>query len=124
MDRFLLSDDQWERIVDLLPKRRGDRDPEKTAKDHRLFVEAVLWIARTGAPWRDLPSSFGHWNNVFKRFSRWVKNGTWERIKQAVIIDPALEALLIDSTIVRAHQHSAGAEKKTVPRLSVCPGAD
>ena len=114
MDRLLLRDDQWERIVDLLPRRRGY--PEKRAADHRLFIEAVLWIARTGAPWRDLPPSYGRWNNVYKRFSRWVKNGTWDRVKQAVSDDPDLEELLIDSTIVRVHQHAAGAQKKMVPK--------
>ena len=113
MDRFLLRDDQWERIVNLLPRRRGY--PKKRAEDHRLFVEAVLWIARTGAPWRDLHPSFGRWSNVYKRFSRWVKNGTWERVRQAVSDDPDLEALLIDRTIVRVHQHAAGAEKKRTP---------
>ena len=114
MSRMLLSDDQWERIADLLPKRQGDQ--KAIAEDHRFFIEAVLWIARTGAPWRDLPSSFGHWNNVYKRFSRWVKNGTWDRIMQATVVDPDLEALLLDSTIVRAHQHAAGAEKKNGPQ--------
>ena len=121
MDRLLLSDAQWERIAGLFPKRRGDQ--KKIAEDHRLFVEAVLWIARTGAPWRDLPPFLGRWSNVYKRFSRWVRNGTWERVKQAVAQDPDLEQLLIDSTIVRAHQHSAGAEKKMVPRPLVGPGA-
>jgi transposase len=121
MDRMLLRDDQWERIVDLLPRRRGH--PEKRAADHRLFIEAVLWIARTGAPWRDLPASYGRWNNVYKRFSRWIKNGTWERVRQAVSDDVDLEALLIDSTIVRVHQHAAGAQKKTDLKLSGVPEA-
>lgn len=121
MDRLLLSDAQWERIANLLPTRRGDQ--EKIDKENRIFVEAVLWIARAGAPWRDLPPSFGRWSNVYKRFSRWVRNGRWERIKQAVTQDPDLEQLLIDSTIIRAHQHSAGAEKKTVHRPLVGPEA-
>lgn len=110
MDRFLLRDDQWERIKAILPKMRGDK--EKIDKNQRLFIEAILWSARTGAPWRDLPISFGNWNKNYKRFSRWVDNGTWKRIKEAVSDDPDLEALLIDSTIIRAHQHAAGAQKK------------
>lgn len=122
MDRLLLRDDQWQRIAPTLPKKRGD--PEKTAKEHRLFIEAVLWIVRTGAPWRDLPSSFGRWNNVYKRYSRWVKNGTWKRVKQAVINDPDLEALLIDSTIIRVHQHASGALKKTGSKPLADPEAD
>lgn len=112
MCRLILRDDQWERIQPHLPKQRGDT--KKVAEGHRLFIEAVLWIVRTGSPWRDLPKSFGRWNNVYKRFSRWQSNGTWDKILDAVTQDPDLEALLIDSTVVRAHQHFAGALKKTV----------
>ena len=122
MDRLLLRDDQWDRVSELLPRRLCD--PKKRAEDHRLFLEAVLWIARTGAPWRDLPASFGHWNNVYKRFSRWVKNGTWERVRQALSADPDLEEVLIDSTIVRVHQHGCGAPKKTVHRQLDDPEVD
>jgi transposase len=110
MPRKVLRDDQWQKIADLLPGKASD--PGVTAKDNRLFVEAVLWIARTGAPWRDLPPALGHWHNVFTRYSRWSKNGIWQRLIEAIIDDPDLEALLIDSTIVRAHQHAAGAQKK------------
>jgi len=122
MDRLLLRDDQWQRIVPFLPKRRGD--PEKMEKDQRLFVEAVLWVIRTGTPWRDLSPHFGNWNKVYKRFSRWEEKGIWEQIRQAVINDPDLEALLLDSTIVRAHQHAAGAQKKTVHKPLVSPKVD
>lgn len=114
MNRFVLRDDQFERILPNLPIRRGEQD--KIAEDHRLFIEAVLWIIRTGAPWRDLPAMFGAWTKVYKRFSRWVRNGTWQRIQQAAITDPDLEAVLIDSTIVRAHQHAAGNSKKNGPQ--------
>ena len=110
MPRKMLRDDQWQRIEDLLPGKASD--PGVTAQDNRLFIEAVLWIARTGAPWRDLPPSLGHWHNVFTRYSRWSKNGVWQRLIDAIIDDPDLEALLIDSTVVRAHQHAAGAQKK------------
>ena len=94
----------------MLPGKASD--PGVTAKDNRLFVEAVLWVARTGAPWRDLPPALGSWHNVFTRYSRWSKKGVWQRLIEAIIDDPDLEALLIDSTIVRAHQHAAGAQKK------------
>ena len=108
-DRFVLRDDQWDRIKDLLPGKSGDCGV--TAKDNRLFTEAVLWIGRTGAPWRDLPAKFGPWHNVYVRFARWRDTGVWQRILAAVSRDPDMEELMIDSTIVRAHQHAAGAKK-------------
>lgn len=95
----------------LLPGKGSD--PGATAKDNRLFLEAVLWIARTGAPWRDLPPQLGNWHNTYTRFSRWGKKGVWQRVIRAVSDDPDLEALFIDSSIVRAHQHAAGAQKNT-----------
>ena len=107
--RKLLRNDQWERIERLLPGKATD--PGTTAKDNRLFLEAVLWIARTGAPWRDLPPQLGNWHNTYTRFSRWGKKGVWQRVIKAVSDDPDLEALFIDSSIVRAHQHAAGAQK-------------
>ena len=110
MPRKILRDDQWERIEKLLPGKASD--PGVTAKDNRLFVEAVLWVARTGSPWRDLPPELGDWHNVFTRFSRWGRTGVWQRVIEAVSEDVDLEALLIDSTVVRAHQHAAGAQKK------------
>ena len=109
--RKLLRNDQWERIERLLPGKATD--PGTTAKDNRLFLEAVLWIARTGAPWRDLPPQLGNWHNTYTRFSRWAKSGVWQRVIKAVSDDPDLEALFIDSSIVRAHQHAAGAQKNT-----------
>ena len=107
--RHAIADDNWERIKDLLPGKAGD--PGVTAKDNRLFIDAVLWIAKTGAPWRDLPERFGNWNSVWKRFDRWARKGRWQKIFE-VLQDPDLEWLILDSTIIRAHQHAAGAEKK------------
>ena len=75
---------------------------------NRLFVEAVLWLARTGSPWRDLPELFGNWNSVFVRFSRWSKDGVWDRLFAAMANDPDFEYVMVDSTIVRAHQHAGG----------------
>jgi len=77
-----------------------------------MFVEGVLWIVRTGAPWRDLPEVFGDWNSTFRRFSRWSEKGVWHRIFEAMSDDPDFEYLILDSTIVRAHQHAAGAKKR------------
>jgi transposase len=116
MRRYALRDDQWERIKDLLPGREGYVGAN--AKDNRLFVEAVLWRYRSGAPWRDLPERFGDWNNTHRRFSRWAKAGVWERIFKHLAADPDNEYAMIDSTIVRAHQHSAGAPKKGATKRS------
>ena len=110
MRRDGLRDDQWERIRDLLPGRVGHVG--RTAKDNRLFVEAVLYRSRAGLPWRDLPERFGCGVKVHTRFSRWAKAGVWERVFQRVAADADTESAMIDSPIVRAHQHSAGAPKK------------
>ena len=120
MDRTVLSDAQWERLAPLLPGKPGD--PGRHARDNRLFLEAVLWVARTGAPWRDLPESFGHWNSVFQRFRRWAKKGVFEQIFKVLSADADFEYVLIDGTIVRVHQHGTGAKKGT-PRPSVVRAA-
>ena len=105
--RHEISDQQWDAIKDLLPGKEGD--PGATAKDNRLFINALLWIAKTGAPWRDLPPRFGNHNSVFQRFNRWCKNGVFQRIIDK-LQDPDLDVLLLDSTVIRAHQHAAGAK--------------
>lgn len=105
--RHEITDQQWDAIKDLLPGKEGD--PGATANDNRLFVNAVMWIAKTGAPWRDLPERFGNWNSAFQRFNRWCKAGVFQRIMEA-LQDPDLGVLMLDSTIIRAHQHAAGAE--------------
>ena len=108
MRRHEIPDDQWERIKDLLPGKASD--PGVTANDNRLFVNAILWIAKTGAPWRDLPERFGNFNSVWRRFDRWSRKGVWDRVFRE-LHDPDLEWLLLDSTVIRAHQHAAGAKK-------------
>ena len=100
MQRRVLRDDQWERIKELLPGKASDRGV--TAKDNRLFVEAVLWIGRTGAPWRDLPPELGNWHTTFTRFARWAMAGVWERVFQAISGDRDWEEVMLDSTAVRA----------------------
>lgn len=109
MVRMLLRNDQWERVKDLLPGKSSDCGV--TANNNRLFLEAVLWIARTGSPWRDLPALFGHWHRVYVRYNRWAHKGHWVRIFEAIANDPDLEYLMVDGSIVRVHQH--GAAKKT-----------
>jgi len=108
--RRQLTDAQWQRIEPLVPGKKGDRG--RHGEDNRLFVDAVLWLVRAGAPWRDLPEQFGKWNSVFKRFRRWAKKGVWKRLFTELGENPDLnEYLIIDSTIVRAHQHASGAKK-------------
>lgn len=110
MRRYALRDDQWDRIKDFLPGRDGSVGV--TATDNRLFVEAVLYRYRAGIPWRDLPERLGPWKAVHTRFSRWAASGVWEKIFKALAAEADNEYAMIDSTIVRAHQHSAGAQKK------------
>ena len=109
MRRHEISDEHWARIKDLLPGLEGDAGV--TAKDNRLFINAVLWIGKTGAPWRDLPARFGNWNSVWRRFDRWARKGVWDRVYRE-LQDSDVKWLLMDSTVIRAHQHAAGAEKR------------
>lgn len=108
MRRYALRDDQWERIERLLPGKPGDSGV--TAADNRLFVEAVLYRYRAGIPWRDLPERFGDFRVIHTRHMRWSRKGVWERVFKALAEDADNEYAMIDSTIVRAHQHSAGAK--------------
>jgi len=108
--RYGLRDDQWDRIKDLLPGREGIVG--RPARDNRLFVEAVLYRYRAGIPWRDLPERFGDFRVVHTRFSRWAVRGVWKAVFDHLAKDADNEYAMIDSTIVRAHQHSAGACKK------------
>ena len=110
LDRLVLSDAAWGRMAPLISGRPGQKGA--TGRDNRMFVEGVLWIVRTGSPWRDLPLVFGDWNSVFRRFSRWSEAGVWWRIFDAMADDPDFEYLIVDSTVVRAHQHAAGAQKR------------
>ena len=102
MLRPLLRDDQWDRIKGLLAGKRGD--PGARAGDNRLFVEAVLWIGRTGAPWRDLPKAFGKWYSVYTRFYRLTKKGVWKQIAESLCGEADLEEFIPDSTVVRVHR--------------------
>ena len=120
--RYGLRNDQWERIEGLLPGREGHVGG--TAKDNRLFVEAVLYRYRAGIAWRDLPERFGDFRVIHTRHSRWAKSGVWARIFVALASDADNEYAMIDSTIVRAHQHSAGARKKRASRPSGAAKAD
>ena len=108
MIRLMLKDEQWERIAPLVPGKEGD--PGRSGEDNRLFLEAVLWIARTGSPWRDLPEYFGKWFSVWKRFRRWALKGVFETIFTTLSGDPDFEYALIDGTIIKVHRHGTGAK--------------
>ena len=110
MQRYALRDEQWHKIEPHLPGREGYVGA--TAKDNRLFVEAVLYRYRAGIPWRDLPPHFGDFRIIHTRFSRWSRSGVWKTIFEFLTEDADNEYAMIDATIVRAHQHSAGAKKK------------
>ena len=107
--RYALRDDQWERIKDMLPGRGGHVGV--TPRDNQLFVEAVLYRYRAGIPWRDLPDRFADFRVVHLRHSRWSQAGVWKRIFKTLSQDPDNEYVMIDSTIVRAHQHNSGAKR-------------
>ncbi|WP_210312654.1 IS5 family transposase [Rhizobium giardinii] len=103
--RYELNEAQWSRIAPFLPGKAGD--PGRTGTDNRLFVNGCLWILRSGAHWRDLPERYGKWKTVHRRFSRWCHAGVWERVFDALTADRDNQYLMIDSTIVRAHQRAA-----------------
>jgi transposase len=109
-----LTDEQWARLAPLLPPQKPRTG--RPAKDHRTVVEAICWLGRSGAPWRDLPAAYGPWRTVASRFYRWEQHGVWARVLTALQAQAEargeLEWLLhyLDSTIVRAHQHAAGAK--------------
>jgi transposase len=113
MKRYGLRDDQFARIENL-PTGRLGYVGRSSVVGNGVFVEAVTWKFRSGAPCRDLPERFGDWNNTHRRFSRWAEKGVWENLFKALADDPDNDYAMIDATIVRAHQHGAGALKKGV----------
>lgn len=120
MTRFVLTDRQWSLMEPHCLGKPGDRG--RSGTNNRLFVEAVLWIARTGSPWRDLPEVFGKWNTQFRRFRDWVRSDVWAQMFEAVSDEPDMEFAMIDATIVPVHRHGHGAKgglKATGPRKRV-----
>ena len=111
ISRYELSTAQWERIKDWLPGKAGDRG--RTARDNRNFVNSVLWILRSGARWSDLPERYGSYKTVHKRFIRWSEKGIWKKIFDELVNDKSNQYLMLDSTIIRAHQQAAMFKKKT-----------
>ena len=128
MDRPELTDAQWERLRPLLPPQKPRTG--RPANDHRTVLEGILWVLRTGAPWRDLPARYGSWKTVSSRFYRWRQAGVWERVLAALQRRADAEGKVnwalhfVDSTVVRAHQHAAGAKGGThQPRPWAAAGA-
>jgi transposase len=115
-NRGELTDRQWEKLKAVLPPQKPKTG--RPAQDHRRIINGILWILRTGAPWRDLPERYGPWPTVYSRFYRWRKAGIWDKIFCALQAQGAIdwEVHFVDSTIVRAHQHAAGAKRGTHPQ--------
>jgi len=109
-----LTDKQWDKVKDALPGKSSD--PGRTAQDNRLFVEAVYWVGRNGGRWRALPPEYGKWYSVHQRFIRWARKGIWQMIFNTLAVNADTEWLMIDSTIIRAHQCAAGAKKMQARR--------
>lgn len=124
VDPDALRDDQWERLRDLIPGgRAGQRGPRC---DNRRFVDALLWMARSGGRWRDLPARLGDYRAVKRRYYRWIEREALDGMLAALAAAPDLEWLMLDSTIVGAHQHAAGARREKgghMPRAWAAPKA-
>ncbi len=115
--RHALTDEQWDRIKNLVPGKVGDRG--RSGKNNRLFVDAVLYVLKTGVPWRDLPERFGNWNSVWRRFDRWCEYGVWEKIVKE-LCEYDFEEVQLDSTSIKVHLAAVGGrrevdEKKQMP---------
>jgi transposase len=121
--RYELTEAKWQQIKDLLPGKPGDRG-RRTAADNRTFVNGVLWVLRSGAYWCHLPERYGNWKSVHKRFTRWARAGVWEEVFEVLTSDPQNEYLMIDTTIVRAHQQAASGKGGTKTRLWGVPEED
>jgi transposase len=115
MDCDALRDDQWERIKDFVPGGTSGKRGPRT--DNRRFLDALLWMARSGGRWRDLPERLGDYRSVKRRYYRWIEMGVLDAMLSVLARDADLEWLMIDSTIVRAHQHAAGARKEKGGRM-------
>jgi putative transposase len=113
--RYLLTDDHWAVLEPLVAQAKQFGGGQPPRLSDRMFFEAILYWARTGVPWRDLPSEFGRWDAVYNRFGRWVRSGSLQRLFELLTANPNLgevRRILIDSTVVRAHQHAAGARRR------------
>ena len=110
MRRYEITDDEWGRVKDLLPTDELPRQG-RPPKPNRDILNGILWIVKSGAPWRDLPERFGPWQTVYDRFNKWAKTGIFEKIFEVLSIDADMQDLSLDSTSIKVHQHAAGAKK-------------
>ena len=108
--RYELTDEEWNRIAPLLPPENSGKQG-RPQKFNRTILNGIVWIARSGAPWRDLPERYGSWQTVYSRFRKWIEDGTLDNIFRVLSLEAELTELSIDASIVKAHQHSAGAKK-------------
>ena len=113
MTRSFLTNEMWEKLAPLLPPERGGTG--RPQHSHRPWLEAILWKHRTGAPWRDLPGEFGSWKSIYCRFNRWSKVGVWQSLLEALRGEADTEWLMIDASVIRAHQHASGAKRGALP---------
>jgi len=120
--RYELTQAQWERIASMLPGKASD--PGRTGGDNRLFVNGCLWVLRSGAHWRDLPERYGKWKTLHKRFTRWAKAGVWNEVFASLIKDRDNQYLMLDTTLVRAHQQAATGKGGAKIRLWGAPEED
>ena len=123
MARFDLTDEEWNIIAPLLPRLDGNKYPGRPTIDDRRVLNGIFFVLRTGTPWRDLPREYGPYTTCYNRFNRWSKAGVWERVFAALAKHSPHALYLIDSSIVRAHQHAAGAQKKPETRRLAAPEA-
>ena len=112
--RYELTDQEWDQIADLFPEENTGK-PGRPPKENRTMLNAMVWLARSGVPWRDLPERYGPWETVYSRFRKWIEDGILDNIFRILSLEAELEELSIDAYIVQAHQHSAGAKKGGLP---------
>ncbi len=116
MPRTTLTDKQWRMIAPILPGKPGDRG--RSGFDNRKSLEGMIWVLRTGAPWRDMPSEFGNWNSVYRRFRRWSDKGVFERIFETTQGELDMQSTQIDGSFIKVHQHASGAPKAEARPIS------
>jgi transposase len=117
--RYEIKETQWQRVQVLFPPERKPQGG-RPALNNRIMLNAMLWVARSGAPWRDLPD----WKSVYTRFRRWQKAGIWDEVLKYISLDTDEESVMIDATIVRVHQHGSGAKGGKASKRSDVPAVD